>query len=103
MSESDEIKEWAKKAVDRSLGPIGKSAVFLALSPDKMKDDPLPILQMGLAVLLDKPIIILAREGEPIPSNVQKIALEVVRFRDGDWNEGQRRLTEALKRHALSD
>lgn len=100
---NEEVKHWAQKTLDRNLGPMKGSSIFLALSPEKMKDDPTPIFQFGLALLLDKPIIILVPEGEPVPKNVQKVALEIVTFKNGDWNEGQRKLKEALIRHGLGE
>ena len=49
--------------------------MFLGLYSKNWGDDPVPLLQLALAIVLDKPIAILAIEGAIIPENLKKIAI----------------------------
>ncbi len=64
-----------------------ESAVFLDLWNDKMatdpSSDPVPIMQLGYAMLLDKPIVVIAPHGSTIPENVTRVA-RAVEFFDRD-------------------
>lgn len=51
---------------------------------EQMVDDVIPIIQMGLAVYLDKPIIILAPKGALIPGNLRAMATAVEEFDPAD-------------------
>jgi hypothetical protein len=67
-----------------------ESAVFLDLWNDAMATDPsqhpVPVMQLGYAMLLDKPIVIVARHGARIPENVQKAARAIEFYEDGDMD-----------------
>lgn len=45
-----------------------------------MVDEVLPLIQMGLAVYLDKPIVILAPKGSLIPANLRAMATAIEDF-----------------------
>jgi hypothetical protein len=56
---------------------VTRSQVAVVAVNDALANDPHRLLQIGLAVVLDKPIIILAREGCVVPDNVRKVARTV--------------------------
>jgi len=49
-----------------------------------MIEEVLPVLQMGLAVYLDKPIVILAPRGTLIPGNLRAMATAIEEFDPAD-------------------
>lgn len=53
---------------------IEGSQVFLSLYNKKMGDDPLPAMQLGIAILLEKPIYLLVKKGDVVPDKMRKIA-----------------------------
>jgi hypothetical protein len=70
------LQEWAERVTTGQKD----SAVFLSLWSDallKPEDEPVPIFQLGYAMVLDKPIVIVAPEGSRIPTNVRRAARAV--------------------------
>ena len=79
-SDDAEFQEWLQAAVKRNLEPLKESAMFLALFTMDFERDALPVLQFGLAVLLDKPIYLLAPKDRPIPDNVRRLAHAIAEY-----------------------
>lgn len=66
--------DYLRQAVSRFFDKVAGSAVFLALLTDAYQRDPQALMQLGMAVVLDKPLLILVAEGTPIPENVRRLA-----------------------------
>lgn len=64
------------------------AACFLQLWSDKMRDDPgsepMPIVQLGYAMILDKPIVIVAPIGARVPENIIRAARAVEYYHPDD-------------------
>lgn len=73
-----------------------ESAVFLSLWSESVLDNPgrewQMILQFGYAVLLDKPIVVIAPRGARISANVRRVA-HAVEFYEPDDQESMRAAT----------
>lgn len=50
--------EYLQRIVISSASKIAASSVYLGLFSDNWLKDPVPVLQLGLAVMMDKPIVI---------------------------------------------
>jgi hypothetical protein len=74
------IDQALRDAVRRNYEGLSGSRTFCLLFNEKMIDEVLPILQMGLAVYLDKPIVILAPKGVLIPGNLRAMATAIEEF-----------------------
>jgi hypothetical protein len=87
---------WAAH-VKQSLYPkIRESAVFLSLVPDD--PDPQVCLQLGAAIFLDKPILLVCPRGRTIPSGLRRIAHAIVEDVDLESEAGQAAIHEAIGR-----
>lgn len=75
-----DIDEKLKEAARRNAEKIAGSHVFLALFNEKMLDDPICLLQMGLAIYMDKPIYLLVPQDTPIPENLRRVARKIEYF-----------------------
>lgn len=70
-------------------GALVESVVFMHLFSPKMIEkgsaEPLPFLQLGIAIMLDKPIVLLIDETdrERVPERLRKVADRIV-FYDGE-------------------
>ena len=64
-----------KKAAKENRKQIESSGTFLALHTGNFRKDPDPIIlmQLGLAVLLDKPFLTVAERGVPVSGNLKKL------------------------------
>lgn len=74
MSDDKEMKRWLKAAVDSCGTQIEESDSFASIFTSNFRDSPLCALQLGIAIMLDKPIVILADHKEKIPKHLTKIA-----------------------------
>lgn len=78
--EFDDLVEMYKGNMEK----IGESAIFLNLFSPEMSKQVLPCLQLGLAIMLDKPIVIVAPEGREIPNNLRCVAAAIY---EGDMRD----------------
>lgn len=73
----DDDDEWLRAAVERTLGPLRESGIFLAIFSTDYVKDARAVLELGLAILLDKPIALVIRPGQVIPTNIRRLAVAV--------------------------
>jgi len=92
------IDKAFRDAVRANYEAITGSQTFCLLWNENMVDEVIPILQMGLAVYLDKPIVVLAPKGVGIPANVRAMAVAIEEFDPDD----QASLHAAMDRLARS-
>lgn len=85
MKDIDEKdKQNLQRIVNKSAPLIVQSGIFASLLSKGWHKDPVPVLQLGLAMLLDKPIVIIALDDEPVPENIRKVAIAVERANTKD-------------------
>jgi hypothetical protein len=77
--EKEEMDKWLKESVELNAPKMEASAMFVGLATKNYMKDPLCALQLGLAILMDKPIVIIADKGEKIPEALVKIAKVIER------------------------
>lgn len=89
-------EDWEDHA-RRELGPkMASSAYVITINPGK-DIDPKVALETGYAVLLGKPIILLAEPGQPILPGLRRIATEVIQLTEPFATEaGQQELMARL-------
>jgi hypothetical protein len=81
-----------------TLEGITRSAAYLSFAPPP--DQPLDLrfcMELGAAVMLDKPLITVTAPGQKIPANLRRLAVEIIEA-DIDLEEGQREVAAALAR-----
>jgi hypothetical protein len=78
------ITPTLRDATRRHFEALADSRTFCLLFNEKMVEDVVPIIQMGLAVYLDKPIVILAPKGTVIPANLRAMATAIEEFDPND-------------------
>jgi hypothetical protein len=95
-----DLEQWAR----RGMKGVKESSVFLQLfSPTvteaTLAKEAIYVLQLGAAVLLDKPIIIVAPEGAVIPLKLRAIAASIQFYLPDDMEScalATRRALEAI-------
>lgn len=88
------------QTVDRSGKALEGCTVFMSLFTPGYQKDPKALLELALAVALDKPIYILASAGTPIPENMRRLARGIEVFDpavEGDLEGASKRLTETFR------
>src|SRR5262245_30462103 len=89
-----------RDAAKRNAEAITGSAVFVCLFSKSMLEDPISLMQMGIAVYADKPIYILVEDSRvlDISENLRRMArgLEVYKADDEEsFNQATLRLMDA--------
>lgn len=75
--ENPEFRAWARRVKEELVPKIEGSTVFASIVCEPANVDPKFAVELGCAVMLNKPIIALIRPGLPIP---EKLAAVVDRF-----------------------
>ena len=82
MDGMEEAREWARKVVESSGKKISESENFCSIVTDGYLQDPLCATQFGMALFMDKPIVLMVKVGTKIPSRIEKIADGIIYFHD---------------------
>jgi hypothetical protein len=69
-------EQWQEHARAEIAPKVASSAYIVTLAPDQI--DPKIALETGYAVLLDKPIVVVAEPGRPVLPGLRRIATEVI-------------------------
>lgn len=80
MIDEDKWKAWFQRVVDTSGRELRKSEIYLALFTDGFEREPQCALELGIAVLLDKPLYVVAPVDKVIPRNIIRLALKIERY-----------------------
>lgn len=79
MSKQDQMNEWLEQMAADSGKKIKDSAVMMTLITKNCLESPEMIFQIGCAVMMDKPIMLMVDKDTPIPNHLQKIATAIER------------------------
>jgi len=90
-----EFKRWAKRISERSGEAIEKSQAYVSLFTTDYKQSPQCALELGIAIMLDKPIGILALDETVIPENLKRVAI-AIEYCKKDEPESQREASRRL-------
>lgn len=98
-----EKEEWMDKVVESSGKQIEDADSFLIIFTDNYKKSPECALQLGIAILMDKPIGLVVKKGTEVPDVLKRIAFQIEYFSDyKDVFDLAKKLTEAIKAEVLA-
>jgi hypothetical protein len=69
-----EWKRWLGQVAEENARQIGSSAVFLGLFTDNYRESATCLLQLGIAIMLDKPILMVVPPDVEVPDNLRRVA-----------------------------
>lgn len=96
-TEDQEVRDWVNRAVKASAPGIEESQVFTALVTENYMKDPLCALQLGLAILMEKPIFLLVDRNQKIPEGLVRAAKHIERVNPDDSVDMTRAIAEMGK------
>jgi nucleoside 2-deoxyribosyltransferase len=99
MSNWDESEEWERFASyqrEHTVKAMEESAYVMSLVPGRDKVDVKFAVELGLAIMLDKPIIAMVQPGVNVPPGLRKVATAVI-VADLDTEKGKEHATRMLK------
>lgn len=92
-----DLKRWTQRVTKGQK----ESACFLELWSDKLREDPskepISLMQLGYAMILDRPIVIVAPMGSNVPENIRRVARAVEFFHPDDEQSLQSATLRALQ------
>jgi hypothetical protein len=97
--EPDEREVWdefVNHFRKEALGKIADSDMFFSICPENDWDVKYAV-ELGAAIMMDKPIIVMAHPGVELPAKLVAVADEVVHA-DIDTSEGREALKETIAR-----
>lgn len=101
MKLDDEEKSWLKIAAERSFPKIDESAHFLSLYTEGYSRDPLCMLQLGYAIVMDKPLYFLVQRGATMPKALHRVASGIEYYNKNDKADLEAATTRLMKRAKL--
>lgn len=100
MSEDADFEAWQHDVITNLVPKMQESSVVASLVPDGPTDAKFAV-ELGVAIMLDKPIIIVVRPGMQVPAKLMKVADATV-----DWTDDATVATqigEAMKSLGFTD
>lgn len=93
-----ETLAYLRRATDELAPKIRESAMVICSVPEPARLSDLQFAtQLGLAILMDKPILALVTPGTPVPAHVVRVADRIVEMDlDGDAEANQRQLEATM-------
>ncbi len=102
--EDPEARAWAQRVVDELVPKLTDSALSLSILPEEAGlDDVKFAVELGLSIMLDKPIIIAVVPGRRVPAKLARVADEIVEYDDTDTAGTAQRLGAAIARVLKDD
>lgn len=77
-------KTYEQMMLKRLREKLESSQIFLGIISESYLRDPYALLQLGLAVALNKPIYLLVRGETEIPENMKRLARRIERCRSAE-------------------
>jgi hypothetical protein len=86
-----ETDEFFKHAREEMFPKMKSSALSVTIvPPDGADPDPKLCMELGAAILFDKPIILMVPAGRTIPANLRRVAATIVQGDMSDPSTGER-------------
>lgn len=95
--EDPRAKEWLRNAQDKLPKLVGDSGIFMSLCPDGEPDAKFCV-ELGFALMLDKPLMLVAVRGERIPDKLRAVADMVIEYDGGLDETAQKLIQDGLSR-----
>lgn len=94
-----ERRQWDQFVADareHTVKAMADSAFVMSLVPSGEPDIKFAV-ELGLAIMLGKPVIALALHGQPVPDGLRRVAHAVIEVDDFDTEAGQAELHRRLR------
>lgn len=101
LSDSDRRgwERFVRHVREDAVGKIAESAMVMSLVPDDGKADVKFAVELGFAILYDKPIVLVAMNGREIPPGLRRVAHHVIELENDVYvEEGREEMAEKLKK-----
>jgi hypothetical protein len=96
--------EWAQRAVDELVPMLRDSFANVSIVPDEAGVADIKFaVELGLTLMLDKPLILAVAPGRRIPARLQRAADEIIEFDEDSPANTRARILAAMERIDLAE
>ena len=81
---NNDYKDYLQKVIRDSAPNIKASEILCILFTKNYMEEPYCLLQMGIAIIEDKPIYLLVQEDMILPENVKRLARKIEYYKSAD-------------------
>jgi nucleoside 2-deoxyribosyltransferase len=89
MNEST-YDQWVQAVRTKLIPQLERSDVVVSLVPADGEGDVKYAVELGLSVLMDKPIIAIIRPGTPVANKLVLVADRILELQDSDFNDPEK-------------
>ena len=94
--EDPEVQRWMRHVRKDLVPKIGRSNVVISIAPHKGKTDVKFAVELGMSIMLDKPILVVAATNDDVPPKLRAVADKIVIGDITDHNYADR-IMEAMR------
>jgi hypothetical protein len=76
--EEPEVKAWMRRVKKELVPKIGSSRIVISIAPHKGKTDVKYAVELGMSIMLDKPIIVVAATNDDVPPKLRAVADKII-------------------------
>jgi len=87
---------WVARVREGTVRQMTESAIVASLVPEDGKTDIKFAVELGLAIMMGKPIVAIAIAGRPVPGRLREVADAVIEISDMDTEAGRDELQAKL-------
>lgn len=98
MSDDEQTERWKQHIKDELVPMLEDSKVVLSIVPPEDKLDAKFAVELGLSIMMDKPIICVVTPGTKVPNKLVLIADSIIEA-DVSTGKGREALVKALQEH----
>lgn len=91
------FKKFARQIVKETMPAMSKSAYVITIAPKGSEADVKLAVEIGLAILMDKPLIVFAPRGRAVGDRLARIADHVILDADMDSEAGREAAMQQLR------
>lgn len=95
MSDDFDERQFQKVVTEGLVPKVANSAAFVSICPDMDQIDAKFCVELGVAIMLDKPILAIVSPGRTVSNKLRQIA-DVIVEADITTDEGQKQIALAI-------
>jgi hypothetical protein len=94
--DDEKLEAWLHQQ-KKDLEELGKSTIMASLVSGAFLKDPRCMLQLGAALMMGKPIVLIVLDDTPLPAKLRGVADRIIRVKRDDMGRASEELAEFVK------
>lgn len=82
-TDAEEADKWLMSAKEHLIPALSKSDMFVSLFSEGYRKSPKCALELGLSILMEKPLLFFVPRGVSVPKALERVAEKIVYYDEG--------------------